>query len=666
MERKRKAEEEKIRGNDYLKAKDIDQAIECYDKAINLDPTNSALFCNRALARLNKKQFAKVIEDCNEALQLNPSYAKAYLRRGKANKALKRFEEAAKDFSKVLEFEPEEASAVLDLQHCRKELEGKFTKVQIVEEDDEDSDESEAEASAVDNTVQEIQNAAEHQVNSSLHEAQVPLTQLTDYDEATKELIGEANNLRQAGNDLYQKGSYEKAIQKYEEAMEQLINISFSDMSTINQLKASVLNNIATCYMQMSQPDKVVELATSALYYTEADNLTKLKALLRRGLAYERLEKFRLAKQDMLIVKQLDPANMQASQALHRLSSVLIQDSQKEALEAQQQRQKLITELNELKIQGNAKYKQGEMDLAILEYTAGIDRIKALPEIEIASSPELRNLLVFLAVNRAAANLNLGCNVLVIKDAQLALKYDEENPKANYRLAKAFSNCNKYDEAILHYHKVIQLMPEDQLVTKELADLQVRMQESLQASAQEHAGKRKKSVSFKDATDLQQVIEEVKAVPPTTKPKPEAKKVDRDVVDNAAKRALELATTQDNAKNASAFESAAHGMRNLPHSGFQNYLKSHTPKYLCELFARAQLSSEVFSQIIQAMLNDTGLDSNWALSLLKDLPSTFKFSLTVKFLSKAEKSAVNELVARLNLSEEESTSLLSSLHILSK
>ena len=36
-----------LAGNAHLKNGDVDKAVECYSKAIELDPTNATYFCNR-------------------------------------------------------------------------------------------------------------------------------------------------------------------------------------------------------------------------------------------------------------------------------------------------------------------------------------------------------------------------------------------------------------------------------------------------------------------------------------------------------------------------------------------------------------------------------------------------------------------------------------------
>jgi hypothetical protein len=54
------------------------------------------------------------------------------------------------------------------------------------------------------------------------------------------------------------------------------------------------------------------------------DANVKMKAYLRRGKAYEQQEKLKKAKEDMIKVKELQPYNMQASQALSMAACFLL------------------------------------------------------------------------------------------------------------------------------------------------------------------------------------------------------------------------------------------------------------------------------------------------------------------------------------------------------
>jgi DnaJ family protein C protein 7 len=83
----------KAKGNNLLKMKKFQAAIETYDEAINLNEQNqfiiAVLYTNRAIAYCQLGQIFFGIADCNRAIGLHPNYAKAYLRKAEIYLLLK-------------------------------------------------------------------------------------------------------------------------------------------------------------------------------------------------------------------------------------------------------------------------------------------------------------------------------------------------------------------------------------------------------------------------------------------------------------------------------------------------------------------------------------------------------------------------------------------------
>lgn len=79
----------------------------------------------------------------------------------------------------------------------------------------------------------------------------------------------------------------------------------------IAQMEAAVFNNIAFCYGKDKQDKQQVEYCSKvidrALFIDDVSVLQK--AYLRRGLAYEHSEKFKLGANDLHRVRQMDPMN---------------------------------------------------------------------------------------------------------------------------------------------------------------------------------------------------------------------------------------------------------------------------------------------------------------------------------------------------------------------
>lgn len=93
-------------------------------------------------------------------------------------------------------------------------------------------------------------------------------------------------------------------------------------------MEAAVFGNIAFCYGKDKQDKQSIDYCSKvinrSLYIDDVSVL--VKAYLRRGLAYEHCEKFKLAANDLTRVKQMDPMNKQARDSLTRCLKCIKQD----------------------------------------------------------------------------------------------------------------------------------------------------------------------------------------------------------------------------------------------------------------------------------------------------------------------------------------------------
>ncbi|EUB62876.1 Small glutamine-rich tetratricopeptide repeat-containing protein beta [Echinococcus granulosus] len=106
LEDKIKAESLKTQGNSFMVSEKFDEAIDCYSKAISLDPNNAIYYCNRAAAKSRLNKDSDCIADCEKALEIDPTYSKAYGRMGLAYCNMAKYEKAIEAYKKAISLDP--------------------------------------------------------------------------------------------------------------------------------------------------------------------------------------------------------------------------------------------------------------------------------------------------------------------------------------------------------------------------------------------------------------------------------------------------------------------------------------------------------------------------------------------------------------------------------
>ncbi|EGO57868.1 hypothetical protein NEUTE1DRAFT_122217 [Neurospora tetrasperma FGSC 2508] len=95
------AEGFKNEGNKFFKAKDYNQAIAHYTKAIVLQPESATYLGNRAAAYMSAGKYKDALEDCTRAAELDPNNPKILLRLARIYTSLGRPEEAIATFGRI-------------------------------------------------------------------------------------------------------------------------------------------------------------------------------------------------------------------------------------------------------------------------------------------------------------------------------------------------------------------------------------------------------------------------------------------------------------------------------------------------------------------------------------------------------------------------------------
>lgn len=106
VEREFLSTKERIKGNEYFKCFDNDDAYHCYTRSVLLDPSNAKSYSNRAAVLLRLGRAEEAINDCNVAININPKYTKALSRRAMTLHKSGRYSEAVNDFAACHLLEP--------------------------------------------------------------------------------------------------------------------------------------------------------------------------------------------------------------------------------------------------------------------------------------------------------------------------------------------------------------------------------------------------------------------------------------------------------------------------------------------------------------------------------------------------------------------------------
>jgi tetratricopeptide (TPR) repeat protein len=100
-----------IIGDLLVSAEHYKDALDCYQKAVELDQGKASTFAGLGAALANLNCYEEALESCQKAIDLDPEYVNAWVNRGKALLHLKRYEEALESLLKALDLAPKSVDA---------------------------------------------------------------------------------------------------------------------------------------------------------------------------------------------------------------------------------------------------------------------------------------------------------------------------------------------------------------------------------------------------------------------------------------------------------------------------------------------------------------------------------------------------------------------------
>ncbi|XP_037117802.1 LON peptidase N-terminal domain and RING finger protein 3-like isoform X1 [Syngnathus acus] len=94
-------------GNGLYSGKKVEAALEKYNQAIMISPTDHILFSNRSQIHSSLKHYEKALSDAEMACRLMPLWSKGHVRKAQALMSLGRTEEALREYLLCLSIEPD-------------------------------------------------------------------------------------------------------------------------------------------------------------------------------------------------------------------------------------------------------------------------------------------------------------------------------------------------------------------------------------------------------------------------------------------------------------------------------------------------------------------------------------------------------------------------------
>lgn len=129
---KKSADEIRAMGNDYFGRKDYKTALAFYNRSVQLSDrsTKHLSLGNRAITKINLKDYNGAVADCDEALALQPNYVKCYTRKGMAFRHMNRLEEAFAALEEGMKYAPHDAGIQKEMSRVIKSMEKQMKELQ--------------------------------------------------------------------------------------------------------------------------------------------------------------------------------------------------------------------------------------------------------------------------------------------------------------------------------------------------------------------------------------------------------------------------------------------------------------------------------------------------------------------------------------------------------
>lgn len=284
------AEALKAQGNQLFKSGEYAAAIEKYDAAFTIDPTTPAYQSNAAACWEKIGDFEKMAESSRACIKADKTFIKGYFRLATAQKNLNDLVGCIKTLESGLGIN----SSNRDLKCMKKEIlelqrgEQVAAYCRKAEEQMQSSDISGAYKSL---DLASRLDAGNPDIERLLSRVRPKFERM---EARRKAGLSVTESHKEKGDEAYKTANFEVAIGHYTRC----INALKVERKEQSELALKAFSNRAACYKQISNFDGTIEDCT-AVIEIDPENV---KALVRRAQAFEGVERFRFALQDIKTV----------------------------------------------------------------------------------------------------------------------------------------------------------------------------------------------------------------------------------------------------------------------------------------------------------------------------------------------------------------------------
>ncbi|CAJ1946537.1 unnamed protein product [Cylindrotheca closterium] len=284
------AEAIKAEGNAFFKGGKYKEAIGKYKEAVAIDATVPSYWSNMAACHEKLREFEEMAEAGRSCILADKNFVKGYYRLATAQKAINDLPNCIKTLESGLAIQ----SSNPDLKRMKKEV----TELQRGEQVAAYCSKAQEllQNGDIPNAMKTLELASRLDAGNPDIEAMMKKVKpkWETMEKKRKAGLSSVEQHKEKGDECYQNAQFEEAVGHYKKCIDQLVK----DGQGASDLAVKAYSNRAACYKQISNFDGTISDCTAVLE-AQPDNV---KALIRRAQAFEGVERYRFALQDVKAV----------------------------------------------------------------------------------------------------------------------------------------------------------------------------------------------------------------------------------------------------------------------------------------------------------------------------------------------------------------------------